>query len=194
MQGNRDASRGEAGHPGSHASCHSGIWILINFFKRSQASSPFETLNSMCLSRCQRDVRPPIEMRRGTRAFSWVSSGDSDIPSSCEMKDDPAFKALQGNPTLFLVRESRYPLHLRQQTQGPSHIPIAEGSLLLRCLWKVGIPLQSKPRNQLSSRDDMGCMKLSFSCCDEIGVPLDLGTGSQRIFGVSRGSQATSHL
>ena len=29
-------------------------------------------------------------------AFSRVSTGDSDIPSSCEMKDEPAFKPLQG--------------------------------------------------------------------------------------------------
>ena len=88
------------------------------------------------------DVRPPVQMRRGTRVFSMVSTEDSDIPSSCEMKDEPAVKPLQRNLTLFLVRETRYPLHLRQQTQGPSHIPIAEGRLLLRCLWKVGLPVQ----------------------------------------------------
>ena len=74
--------------------------------------------------------------------FSRVSTEDSDIPSSCQMKDEPAFKTLQGNPTLLLVRESRYPLHLRQHTQGPSHITIAEGRLLLRCLWKVGLPVE----------------------------------------------------
>ena len=74
--------------------------------------------------------------------FSRVSTEDSDIRSSCEMKDKPAFKPLQGNPTLFLLRESRYPLHLRQQTHGPSQIPLAEGRLLLRCLWKVGLPVQ----------------------------------------------------
>ena len=89
-----------------------------------------------------RDVRPPVQMRWRTRVFSRVSTEDSDIPSSCEMKDEPAFKPLQGNPTLFLVRESRYPLHLRQQTQGASHIPLAEGRLLLRCLWKVGLLVQ----------------------------------------------------
>ena len=89
-----------------------------------------------------RDVRPPVQRRQGTRVFSRVSTGDSDIPSSCKMKGEPAFKPLQGNPTLFLVRESRYSLQLRQQTQGPSHIPIAEGNLLLRCLWNVGLPLQ----------------------------------------------------
>ena len=28
--------------------------------------------------------------------------------------------------------------------------------------------------NQLSSRDNMGCMELSLSSCAEIGVPIDL--------------------
>ena len=58
--------------------------------------------------------------------------------------------------------------------QGPSHICIAEGSLLLSCLWKVGLRVQSKPGNQFSSRDDMGCTELSSFCCAEIGVPLVL--------------------
>ena len=66
-----------------------------------------------------------------------VSTGDSDIPSSCEMKDEPAFKPLQGNPAFFQVGTSRCPFHLRHQTQDPSHIPIAEGSLLLGCLWQL---------------------------------------------------------
>ena len=92
---------------------------------------------------------------------------------------------LQGNPSFFRIRASRCSFHLRQQTQGPYHIPIAEGSLLLRCLWKVGLPLQSKPGNQLSSRDDMGSMELSSSCCAEIGVPLDLRRLSQGMSGVA---------
>ena len=147
--------------------------------------SHFEVLNFLCLSKIQRDVRPPVQMRRGPRAFSRVSTGDSDIPSSCEVKDKPEFKPLQGNPVFYRVTASRCPLHLRQQIQGPSHIHSAEGSLLLRCLWNVGISLQSKPGNQLSSRDDMGCMELSSSCCAERGVPLDLGWGSQGISGVA---------
>ena len=32
-------------------------------------------------------------------AFSRVYTGDSEIPSSCEIKDEPAFKALQGSRT-----------------------------------------------------------------------------------------------
>ena len=71
-------------------------------------------------------------MRLAPRAFSRDCPEDSDIPLSCEMKDEPAFKPLQGNPTFIRVRESWYPLHVRQQIQGPSHILIAEGRLLLR--------------------------------------------------------------
>ena len=97
-----------------------GILGFLSIFKKSQASLPFETLNSACLSRCQRDMRPPVQMSRGPRTFSRVSTRDSDIPSSCEMKDKPTFKPLQGNPAFFQVRASRCPFHLRQQTQGPS--------------------------------------------------------------------------
>ena len=139
------------------------IFGFLSIFKKNHASSPFEALNSTCLLRCQRDVTPPVQMRWGPRAFSRVSTGDSDIPSSYEMKDKPAFYPLQENPAFFQVRASRCPFQLRQETQGPSHIPIAEGSLLLRFLWKVGLPLHSKSGNQLSSRDDMGCMELSLS-------------------------------
>ena len=47
------------------------------------------------------DVRPPVQMRQRLTAFSSVSTGDSDMPSSCEMKDEPEFKPLQGNPVFF---------------------------------------------------------------------------------------------
>ena len=65
------------------------------------------------------------------------------------MKYEPAFKPLQGNPAFFWVRASRGPFHLRQKTQIPSHIHISEGRLLLICLWKVGLPLQSKSGNHI---------------------------------------------
>ena len=73
----------------------------LSIFKKSQASSPYEALNSMCLSSGQRDVRPPVQMRRTPTAFSGVSTGDSDMASSCEMKDEPEFKSLQGNRAFF---------------------------------------------------------------------------------------------
>ena len=74
---------------------------FLSIFKKSQASSPFEALNSVCLSRYQSDVIPPIQMRRRTMAFSRVHTGDSGIPSSCEMKHEPEFKPLQGSPAFF---------------------------------------------------------------------------------------------
>ena len=131
-------------------------------------------------------------MRRRPKAFSQASTGDLDIPSSCEMKDRPAFKPLQGNPAFFQVRASRGRFHLRQETQGSSHIPIFEGKLLLRCLWQFGLPLESKIGNQLSSRDDMGCTVISSSSCTEIDVPLDLRWLSEGTSEFPKASQATS--
>ena len=164
---------------------------FLSIFKKSQASSPFEALNSMCLSRYQSDVIPPIKMRRRTMAFSRVSSGDSDIPSSCEMQHEPEFKPLQGSLAFYWVRVSRGIFHLRQKTQGPSHIPIDEGKLHLRCWWKVGSNLQSKTGNQLSSWDDMGFMELSSICCTDINIHIDL----RRVFqGISvDSSRKSSH-
>ena len=63
------------------------IFGFLSIFKKSQASSPYETLNSVCLSRGQRDVRPPVQMRQISTAFSRVPTGDSDMPSYSEMKD-----------------------------------------------------------------------------------------------------------
>ena len=59
-----------------------GILGFLSILMSSQAPSLFEALNSPCLSSCQSDVRPPVEMRRGIRVFFTVSTGDSNIPSS----------------------------------------------------------------------------------------------------------------
>ena len=77
------------------------ILVFLSIFTKCQASSPFEALNSAHLSKSQMDVRPYVQKRLRTMAFSRVSTGDSDIPSSCEMKDEPAFKSLQGKPAFF---------------------------------------------------------------------------------------------
>ena len=74
---------------------------LLSIFKKSQASSPYEALNSVCLLRVQSDLRPPVQMRQKPMAFSRVSPGDSDMHSSCEMKYEPEFKPLQGNGAFF---------------------------------------------------------------------------------------------
>ena len=77
------------------------LLVFPSIFNKSQASSPFEALNSTCLSMCQRDVSPPVQIRWGPRAFSRVSRGNSELPSSCEMKDESSFKPLHGNLTFF---------------------------------------------------------------------------------------------
>ena len=77
------------------------ILVFLSIFTKSQASSPFEALNSAHLSKSQMDVRPSVQNRLRTTAFSMVSTGDSDNPSSCEMKDERAFKALQEKPAFF---------------------------------------------------------------------------------------------
>ena len=74
---------------------------FLSIFKNSKASSSFYALNSVCLLKCQSDMIPPVQMRRRPTAFSRVSTGDSDIPSSCDMKHEPKCKPLQGNPAFF---------------------------------------------------------------------------------------------
>ena len=59
---------------------------FLSIFKKSQASSPYEALNSVCLPRGQRDVRPPVQMKQTPMDLSRVSTGDSDVPPSREMK------------------------------------------------------------------------------------------------------------
>ena len=82
-------------------------------------------------------------------AFSRVSTRDSDMSSSCEIKDEPEFMPLQGNRAFFGVRAFRGPFRFRQKTQGPCHIATAEEKLLLRFLWKVGSTLQSDRESDL---------------------------------------------
>ena len=77
------------------------ILAFLSIFKKNKASSSFEALNSVCLSRCQSDMIPTVLKRQRPTAFSMVSTWDSDIPSSCGMKHEPKFNPLQGNPAFF---------------------------------------------------------------------------------------------
>ena len=74
---------------------------LLSIFKKSQESSTYEAFNYVCLSRSHREVRPPVQMTLTPTAFSRVSTRDSDMSSSCEMKDEPEFKPLLGNRAFF---------------------------------------------------------------------------------------------
>ena len=74
---------------------------LLFIFKKSQASSPYEAFNSVWLSRGHRDVTPPVQMTLTPTAFPRVSTLDSDMSSTCEMKDEPELTPLQGNRPSF---------------------------------------------------------------------------------------------
>ena len=63
---------------------------FLTIIKNCQASSTFEAVNSTWISSCQRHVRPLFEMKWRPRAFCRVSTGDSDILSSCDMNDEHA--------------------------------------------------------------------------------------------------------
>ena len=93
-------------------------------------------------------------------------------------------KPLQGNLAFFRIRASRGRFCLKHKTQGLSHIHSPKGKLLLSCLWKDGLPLQSKTGNLLCSPDDMGCPDLTSCCFTEIDVPIDLRWVSQGISGL----------
>ena len=99
-QENTDASGGE---PGGHRPLliRTVILVFLSIFTKGQASSPFEALKSAHVSNSQMDVRPSFQKMLRTMAFSRVSTGDLDIPSSWEMKDEPAFNELQGKLAFF---------------------------------------------------------------------------------------------
>ena len=77
------------------------ILVFQSVFTKGQASSSVEALNSGHLSKSLLDVRTSVQKRLRTMAFSRVSTGYSDIPSPCEMKDETAFKALQRKPAFL---------------------------------------------------------------------------------------------
>ena len=93
-------SGGEPGSQASLISWHSYIGIPINVHEDSGIVT-FEAWNSGHLAKSQMDVRTTVQKRLRSTAFSRVSTGNSDIPSSCEMKDEPAFNAVQGKPAFF---------------------------------------------------------------------------------------------
>ena len=167
------------------------ILVFLSIFTKSQASSPFEALNSVPLSKSQLDVRASVQKRLRTMAFSRVSTGDSDIRSSREMKDEPAFKALQGKLEFFLVRASWGPLYLRQKTQSRSHIPISEGRLVLRCLWKAALPLQLKTGNHSHPQTIWGARKFPQAALMEFMILYTLDGFLRETLEFPKGSQAT---
>ena len=138
--------------------------------------------------------RASVQKTLRTMAFSRVYTGDSDIPSSCEMKNEPAFKALQGKPAFFWVRASRGPLYLRQKTQSRSPINISEGRLILKCLWKAGVPLQSKTGNHYHPQMIWGARKFPQVALIKLMILYTWDCFLRESLEFPKGSQATSFV
>ena len=128
---------------------------FLSIFKKSKASSHFEALNSVCLSRCQSDMIPPFQMRRRRTAFSRVSTGDSDIPSSCDMKHEPKCHPLHGNPAFFWVR----PLAVHSTGDRKNRVPLRENSTRGACGKLAHLFSQ---RQGISSHLEMICGACNF--------------------------------
>ena len=134
-----------------------------SIFKKSQESSPFEALNSVCLLRYQSDVIPPIQMRWRAMAFSRVSRGDSDIPSSCDMKHEPKFKPLQGYPAFVRVR----PLALNSTWDRKHRVPLSYLLLIENSSWRACGKLAHlfSQRQGISTHFEMICGSWNFLRC-----------------------------
>ena len=81
------------GDQASLSSFHRDIGIPINFQEES-VLGPFLSIELRGPFEVSKDVRPPLQMRLGPRAFFRDCTQYSDIPLSWEMKDEPAFKPL----------------------------------------------------------------------------------------------------
>ena len=109
----------------SLSSFHRDNGIPINFQEESSLVT-FWNLEIHRPLKVSRDVRPPVQMRQRTRVSSRISTQDSDIPSSCDMKHEPKFKPLQGKPAFFWVR----PLAVNSTWDRKHRVPLSY--LLLR--------------------------------------------------------------
>ena len=101
-QNNTYASGGEAEDRGSFSSWHTDIEIPTHFQEESGIVI-FWSIEFRVPLDVSKGCEIPVQMRRRPTTFYRVSSGDSDMPSSCEMKDEPEFKPLKGIPAFFLL-------------------------------------------------------------------------------------------
>ena len=66
------------------SSCDKDLGVHTEFPQESQVSSRVEAWNSTFFSSCKSVVRPPVDLRGETWAFSSGATGESDLPSCCE--------------------------------------------------------------------------------------------------------------
>ena len=100
MHKNKASSRVEVGNSGFLSSFDKNLGVLIEFQQGSQALSHFEAWNYAFLSGCKRAVRPQVELRCGTWAFSRGATRESDLAYCCEGILGVPFPSVRGNQAL----------------------------------------------------------------------------------------------
>ena len=75
--------------------------------------------------------------------------------------------------------------------QIPSHIAISEGRLLLRCLWKAGLPLQSKRGNHFHPETIWGARKFPQAALMKLMILYTWDGCLRESLEVPKGSQGT---
>ena len=83
------------GDQASLSNFHRDIGIPIHF-KEEPSIITLRSIEFCVPLKVSKGCEALVQMRHRPMAFSSVSTGDSEKPSSCEMKDEPAFKPLQG--------------------------------------------------------------------------------------------------
>ena len=100
-------------------------------------------------------------------------------------------KTLQGNFDFFLIRASRGSFRLKHKTQGPSHIYIPKGKLLLWCLWKDGLPLHSKTGNHSHPEMIWGARNIPQAALLKLMILYTWDGCLRKSLEVPKGNQAT---
>ena len=80
---------------------------------------------------------------------------------------------------------------MRQKTQSRSHIAISEGRLLLRCLLKTGVPLQSKRGNNSHPQTIWGAQKFPQAALMKLMILYTWDTFLRESLEFPKGSQDT---
>ena len=106
-------------------------------------------------------------------AFSRVSTGDSEIPSSCEMKDGLHLRHCRESQPSFQSGHLRsIPLEA-ESTESVSHTNFL-GKTPLKVLVETWLTSSVEDRESFSSRVDTGCTEHSSICSTKIDDSLYL--------------------
>ena len=91
------------GNSGFLSSSDLDLWVPMEIPVGSQPVSHVEARYSAYLSRCLRDVRPPVDVRQRSGAMSRGATGLSVLTSCCEVILRIPFESWQGNQAFSRV-------------------------------------------------------------------------------------------